>query len=111
MHARDDCRALERTADRSVKCYACYTMKRIEIETLPHRELRNRSSDVLRRVQEGARFQITNHGVVVAVIGPAGTRPDLGVRRAVVRGGFASLPRALIAGSSQDHMDALRGDR
>lgn len=86
-------------------------MKRIEMETLAHRELRNRSSDVLRRVQEGATFQITNHGEVVAVISPASTRPDLRVRRADIRGGFASLPRARIDGSVRDHLDELRGDR
>lgn len=92
-------------------CYDCYTMKRIEVETLAHRELRNRSSDVLRRVQAGATFQITNRGEVVALIGPASTRPDLRVRRASVRGGFASLPRVRIDRSLQDHLDELRGER
>lgn len=86
-------------------------MKKVEIDTLAHRELRNRSAEVLRRVEEGATFQITNHGRVVAVIGPADARPDLRVRRAHARGGFASLPRVRIEGAAQEHLDELRGER
>ena len=86
-------------------------MKRIGPETLCHRELRNRSAEVLRCVQEGATFQGTKRGEVVAVIGPAGRCPELRVRRARTTGGFASLPRVRIDTTAQDHLDELRGER
>ena len=41
------------------------------MKTIPHRELRNRSSDVLRRVQAGETIQVTNYREVVAVLSPA----------------------------------------
>lgn len=37
---------------------------------ISHRELRNNSGEVLRRVAAGESFEITNHGSVVAVLGP-----------------------------------------
>lgn len=81
------------------------------MQTLAHRELRNQSGEVLRRVQEGATFQVTNRGRIVAVIGPVGARPDLRVRTARHRGGFASLSRIRIEGPAQHHLDELRGER
>jgi prevent-host-death family protein len=41
---------------------------------IPHRELRNNSSAVLRRVQQGEVVEVTNHGEVVAMLVPPGTR-------------------------------------
>ncbi len=41
------------------------------MKTIPHRELRNHSGDVLRRVQAGETIQVTNHGEVVAILSPA----------------------------------------
>ncbi|MFN2323599.1 MAG: type II toxin-antitoxin system Phd/YefM family antitoxin [Trueperaceae bacterium] len=44
-------------------------MKALHDPTLAHRDLRKRSAEVLRRVQAGETFQVTHHGVVVAVRG------------------------------------------
>lgn len=41
------------------------------MDTVSHRELRNNSADVLRRVEAGESITITNRGRVTAVIGPA----------------------------------------
>jgi prevent-host-death family protein len=39
--------------------------------TITHRELRNNSGPILRRVEAGETLDITNHGKVVGRIGPA----------------------------------------
>lgn len=80
--------------------------------TIPHRELRNNSSAVLRDVQAGESIQVTNHGEVVAILVP----PDRAtvsarVRPATRHGGFAELPRVSVELSAQDVLDDLRGDR
>lgn len=81
--------------------------------TIPHRELRNNSSAVLRDVQAGETVFITNHGEVVAVLvpPPRASSASLRIRRASVRGGFAELERVRIAEPIQDVLDELRGDR
>ncbi len=38
------------------------------MDRISHRELRNNSGEILRRVQDGEVFEITNNGVVVAQI-------------------------------------------
>ena len=38
---------------------------------ITHREMRNQSSEVLRRVEAGETIVVSNHGRPVAVIGPA----------------------------------------
>lgn len=77
-------------------------------ETIPHRELRNRSSDVLRRVQAGETFQVTNHGEVVAVLSPLEMTRGPRIVAARHRGGFASIPRVRSRESIQQALDALR---
>lgn len=87
-------------------CYDCYGGA--VAKTIPHRELRNRSSDVLRRVQAGETIQVTNYGKVVAVLSP----PDSGMAPRVAaarhRGGFASIPRIRSSETIQQALDALR---
>lgn len=39
-------------------------------KTISHRALRNRGSDVLRRVRAGETIQVTKYGEVVAVLSP-----------------------------------------
>jgi len=82
-------------------------------EVIPHRELRNHSSEVLRAVQGGQSFEITNHGEVVAVLVPptqaAGER--LRVRRATRSGGFSTLRRTPLDHEVQETLDDLRGER
>lgn len=81
--------------------------------TIPHRELRNNSSAILRDVSQGETFQITNNGVVVALLGPPNTmaRPSLRVRKALTKGGFDSLVRTELDHPVQETLDDLRGDR
>lgn len=81
--------------------------------TIPHRELRNNSSAVLRAVQAGETIEITNHGEVVAILVPPQRQPlaPLRTRKARVRGGFQDLPRVRIDRPSQETLDELRGDR
>lgn len=80
-------------------------------ERLAHRELRNRSAEVLRAVAAGATYEITNHGDVVAVLSPPSRVPGLRIRPATIRGGFAQLPRVRRNGSVQETLDDLRGER
>ena len=84
--------------------------------TIPHRELRNNSAEILRRVAAGESMVITNHGEPVAELIPTSpSRFDRlknagHVREARIQGGFSSLPR--VAGlSSKEVLDDLRGDR
>ncbi|WP_035814060.1 type II toxin-antitoxin system Phd/YefM family antitoxin [Jiangella gansuensis] len=80
--------------------------------TIPHRELRNNSSAVLREVQAGESIEISNHGEVVAVLVPPGARREsLRVRRARVVGGLAGLDRVHVETPVQDILDDLRGER
>ncbi len=43
-----------------------------DMETITHRELRNDSAEVLRRVARGETLQVTNNGRPAAVVGPVG---------------------------------------
>lgn len=80
--------------------------------TIPHRELRNNSSAILREVQAGETIEITNHGEVVAILVPPARRPDsLRYREARVRGGFSALPKVRLDHPTQETLDYLRGDR
>lgn len=42
------------------------------MDTITHREMRNSSAEVLRRVENGESLLVTNNGVPTAVIGPVG---------------------------------------
>lgn len=81
--------------------------------TIPHRELRNNSSAVLRAVQAGETIQVTNNGEIVAVLVPPPRAPAAAARIHAprVRGGFADLPRFELDHPVQDTLDELRGDR
>jgi prevent-host-death family protein len=78
------------------------------VKTIPHRELRNNSSAVLRRVQAGETFRVTNHGEVVAVLSPFRQGPAPRVVAAKHRGGFTTIPRVRTAETSSQALDALR---
>ncbi|NNN22689.1 MAG: type II toxin-antitoxin system prevent-host-death family antitoxin [Acidimicrobiales bacterium] len=43
------------------------------MDTVSHREMRNQSGEILRRVAQGESFQVTNHGVIAALIVPPET--------------------------------------
>lgn len=79
--------------------------------TIAHRELRNNSSEILRRVGAGESFEITNHGQIVAVLTPveSESRRRLGGRQA--KGGrFSDLHPVDIDHPIQETLDFLRGD-
>ena len=88
-------------------------------KTIPHRELRNNSSVILREVQSGETFQITNNGKVVAVLIPPPAVPttEVPVRRASIIGGFDQIrielvePEQVRNESVEETIDFLRGDR
>lgn len=45
------------------------------MRTITHREMRNQSGEILRRVANGETIQVTNHGEAAALIVPPGTDP------------------------------------
>src|SRR5579872_3761251 len=51
-------------------CYNCYRKEGHRMRTISHRELRNKSADVLRAVSAGETVEVTNHGEVAAVLVP-----------------------------------------
>lgn len=81
------------------------------VERLAHRELRNRSAEVLREVAAGASYEITNHGNVVARLSPPEENTGLRIRPAKIGGGFAGLTRVRRRRSVQADLDELRGER
>jgi prevent-host-death family protein len=44
-----------------------------DVRTITHREMRNQSGEVLRKVADGETIQVTNHGQVTALIVPPST--------------------------------------
>jgi prevent-host-death family protein len=80
------------------------------VKTIPYRELRNHSSEVLRRVEAGETIEVTNRGAVVAVLSPAGPRWVPRVTLAKQRGGFAAIPRVRSPETTEQALDALRAE-
>jgi prevent-host-death family protein len=85
------------------------------MSTIPHRELRNHSAEILRRVEAGETFAITNHGRPVARLVPyAGTALDVlrdaGRVTATRTVDLDSLPAARGV-SSREILEDLRGER
>ena len=87
------------------------------MERIPHRELRNNSSEILRRVAAGESFEITNNGEVVGVLSPPSTEVTWNLRvvtPAKRRGGWRDLkPVKQPPGSptSAEILDDLRAER
>lgn len=83
------------------------------MERIAHRDLRNRSSEILRAVAAGESFEITNHGEVVAVLSPpAEAKPPLDiVKPATIHGRWDEIvPVARDGPSTQEILDDLRED-
>jgi prevent-host-death family protein len=80
------------------------------VKTIPYRELRNHSSEVLRRVEAGETIEVTNRGAVVAVLSPAGPRWAPLVTLANQRGGFGAIPRVRSLQATEQALDALRAE-
>lgn len=81
--------------------------------TITHRELRNNSADVLRRVVAGEAMEVTNRGVVVAHLTPvaAPILPFPVSRPARRRGGWSALPQVTLGETVRQIIDDERGDR
>ena len=92
-------------------CYMRYVGTMAAIVT--HRDLRNRSGEVLRAVEAGETYTVTSRGRPVARLVPITEAvPDLPLHRpAVSRGGFSRLPRHSVATASAETIDDLRGER
>lgn len=88
-------------------CYNCI------MTTITHRELRNNSADVLRRVAAGEAMEVTNHGVVVAYLSPTATPalPFPVSRPARRSGGWSALPKVALGRSVSEIIDDEREDR
>lgn len=86
------------------------------METVSHRDMRNHSGEILRRVEAGESVQVTNRGRLVAMLVPAaGSAVDDLIARNGARAPRAS--RATLLGlepsssdlSSRDLVDDVRG--
>jgi len=80
-------------------------------ERLAHRDLRNRSAEILRDVAAGATYEITNHGKVVALLSPPAVGGDLRIRLPKLHRPFADLPRVRRQQRVEEVLDSLRRDR
>ncbi|WP_166984118.1 type II toxin-antitoxin system Phd/YefM family antitoxin [Paramicrobacterium fandaimingii] len=81
--------------------------------TISHRELRNNSADVLRRVAAGEAMEVTNRGVVVAHLSPTATPvlPFPVSRPARRQGGWSALPKVSLDRSVSEIIDDEREER
>lgn len=86
------------------------------MESVSHREMRNRSGEILRRVEAGESFEITNHGRPAARIVPAdGGSLDALITRGDARGArrtidaLSGIRRSTSTRSSRDLVDDGRG--
>lgn len=95
------------------------TTTRARLERISHRELRNNSAEILRRVAAGESFEVTNHGQVVAELSPPRQTSELERLRAAGRTRPATTPRDAVweiepvtsPVTTQEMIDDLRGPR
>ncbi|MFI4990310.1 MAG: type II toxin-antitoxin system Phd/YefM family antitoxin [Solirubrobacterales bacterium] len=83
------------------------------MKTVTHREMRNQSGEILRRVANGEAIQVTNNGQVAALIVPPDTDPLAGlVSRGQVRVARnpASSLRSIIRRKSTADSQAITAD-
>lgn len=86
------------------------------METVTHREMRNRSGDILRRVEAGESVQVSNNGHLAALIIPVGGDPLDGlIARGEARPArtgadtLGAIKRVVSPVSSRDLIDDSRG--
>lgn len=86
------------------------------MRSVTHREMRNQSADLLRRVEAGESFIVTNNGRAAAVIGPAQGRTldeliEQGQGRAALRDilSLRDITRRPSRHSSAELLDDSRG--
>jgi prevent-host-death family protein len=84
------------------------------IERISHRTLRNESGRILKAVEQGESFVITNNGLDVATIGPLSNDPfpGLTVTRSDPHFSFASIVPTQWEGeeSASEFLQYLRGE-
>jgi prevent-host-death family protein len=87
----------------------------VAAKRISHRELRNESGRILREVQAGHTFIITNNGEPVATLRPIGPDPLAGIRHEPRVAGLRFQSIAAEKGSSTESpleaLLALRGER
>lgn len=86
------------------------------MERVTHREMRNNSGEILRRVAAGETIEITNRGRVAAHITPPPKSvldelEEQGqlVRPTMPQGGIAEIKRVKLSKSTEDIIDDVRG--
>ena len=86
------------------------------METVTHREMRNRSGEILRRVEAGESVRVTNNGQPMAMIVPvSGDLLDALVARGEARpartdgAALANIHRVVSATSSREVIEDSRG--
>ncbi len=88
---------------------AAHRKRGATMEAIPQRELRNQSSEILRRVQAGEAFTITNHGKAVAVLRPFDERIG-GLEPRIQRGEF-NVEDFLVQSINADLLGAVLTNR
>lgn len=86
------------------------------METVTHREMRNRSGEILRRVEAGESVRVSNHGHPAALIVPVGgdlldglvARGEARAARADLEA-LAAITRAVSPVSSKEMLEDSRG--
>jgi prevent-host-death family protein len=87
------------------------------MKTITHREMRNNSGEVLRRVEAGESFMVSNNGRAAAVIAPppSGDVLDELIRRGEARpatadiSSLSEIPSVTLPVSSRELLDDSRG--
>lgn len=86
------------------------------MESVTHREMRNRSGEILRRVEAGETVQVSNNGRPAALIVPVGGEPLDGlIARGEARpartgtGTLAAIPRGVSSATSEELLRDSRG--
>lgn len=87
----------------------------LAMDTVSHRELRNRSGEILRRVEAGETVQISNRGKVIALVSPLTPRgldtlvSEGGARRAIAP--LSTLSGIRRTASARDTAEIIRDAR
>jgi len=81
------------------------------MNTVSHREMRNNSGAILRRVESGESIQVTNNGRVAAIISPPTTDPlaDLAARGQLrpARSPLSTLAEIVRRGAAKSSSDIV----
>lgn len=83
------------------------------MKTITHREMRNNSSEILRQLEAGESFEVTNRGKVVGTLEPRSDDPFRGlpVRRATKRLDLGKIQPIDSDLTSQEILDIVREER